>query len=222
MQSSGAKGESIAPLAQFVKSLAEEGRGVVLSQPLGEEVDGDLDVLHELDQAARSALGLEAPAFAAPAALWGARLFYHLCQFTVCRDIGPEQMARTCGAACPQPRGPEVDWSVDLTLRHLPKLADLARHLSNADPLLGEMNRIGMDWALSSVGMVGIANPCLDTFIGHPALLRVYVDRILSAGDVSRLGDARVDHLLRADLGAYRDLSPAIAGKLFPPTYDTH
>jgi len=53
------------------------------------------------------------------------------------------------------------------------------------------------------------------TFIEDAGLRRLYADRIVAAGDVSRLGDARVDEVLRADLGMHRDLAPAIASKLF-------
>src|SRR6185503_2575435 len=59
-------------------------------------------------------------------------------------------------AALPRPRGAEADWSADLTLRHLPKLFQLARHLSNADPLLQQMKQIAAAWPLSSVGVAGL------------------------------------------------------------------
>lgn len=208
-------------LGSFVKSLAEEGRAVAGAGPLAENSASALAALSQLDELARNELGIQAPHFSPEAALWAARLFYHLCQFTVCRDIGEEQIKAACSIPCPQPRGPETDWSADLTLRHLPRLFQLAQHLSNADPLVQQMRLIATAWPLSSVGVAGLESLQLDSFVAHPALRRLYADRIIAHGDASRLGDARVDDLLRADLGAHRELAPAIAEKLFH-SHDTH
>jgi hypothetical protein len=209
---------AVSGLASFLKSLAEEGRPRVSPSPLGAEPDDALVVLRQMDELARNELALDAPPFAAVPALWAARLFYHLCQFTVCRDIGEDRIAEVCTVALPGPRGPESDWTADLTLRHLPKLFQLARHLSNADPLLQQMKQIAAAWPLSSVGMPGLAELRLDSFWGHPALRRLYADRIFASGDASRLGEPRVDDGLRADLGIHRELAPAIAARLFQPT----
>jgi hypothetical protein len=143
-------------------------------------------------------------------------LFYRLCQFTVCRDIGAEQIAAVCREPCPAARSPETDWSVDLTLRHLPEIFQLARHLSEGDPLVQELKRLASAWPLSSVGIVGLENLSLDSFIGHPVLRRLYADRIVAAEDVSRLNDSRINDLLRADLGIHHELAPALASKLHP------
>ena len=209
-------------LALFLKTLAEEGRAVVSHEPLANESTDALMVLRQYDNLARNELALDAPAFSTEAALWAARLVYHLCQFTVCRDIGEERIKEIYSLSCPTPRGSETDWSADLTLRHLPKLFQLARHLSHGDPLVEQMKQIATAWPLSSVGITGLVNFQLDSFISHPTLRRVYADRILAAGDGTRLGDPRVDDLLRADLGIHHELAPAIAAKLFPITHDTH
>jgi hypothetical protein len=108
-----------------------------------------------------------------------------------------------------------VDWSVDLVLRHLPRLFQMARHLSNADPLVQQMKQIAAAWPLSSAGITGLENLQLDFFIAQPALRRLYADRVLASGDVSRLGDARLDDLLRADLGMHRELAPVVSATLF-------
>lgn len=205
-------------LGWFLKCLAEQGRAIVSDKPLPNADADATSALRQLHQIAQAELGLEVPPFSMEAAVWGARLFYHLCQFTVCRDIGEEQIRKECGIPCPAPRGPEADWSADLTLRHLPKAFALARHLSHADPLVLELKRIAAAWPLSSVGIPGLEKTCPDSFIDHPALRRLYADRILTRGDASRLGDARVDECLRSDLGAHRDLAPGLAAKLFQDT----
>lgn len=211
-----------ADLALFLKSLAEDGRAVVSSEPLTNETEEALSVLRQMDEYARSELALEPPQFSANAALWAARLLYQLCQFTVCRNLGEEQIAAACDLACSEPRGSQADWSADLTLRHLTKLFELARHLSHADPLVQRMKQIASAWPLSSVGIPGLKDLDLGSFMGHPALRRLYADRVFAASDVSRLGDARLDDLLRADLGIHHELAPALAGKLFPTTHDPH
>ena len=81
------------------------------------------------------------------------------------------------------------------------------------------MKRIAGNWPLSSVGIEGLENLQID--FKHPGLRRLYADRIVTTGDKSRLGDARLDDLLRADLGFHRELAPAIAAQLFETNHDT-
>ena len=203
-------------LALFLKALAEEGRAVVSARPLASHSADAMEVLRQLDCIAREELGGELPQFSPEAALWAARLVYHLCQFTVCRDIGEEWITAVCRGACPVARSSETDWSADLTLRHLPKLFQLARHLSEGDPLVQHLQQIAIAWPLSSVGIGGLEKLSLESFIEHPALRRLYVDRIVAADDTSRLNDSRVRDLLRADLGIHHELAPTLASKLYP------
>ncbi len=223
MQTAGANTPgSVSDLALFLKSLGEEGRAVVSAQPPSGDPGDVSSLLRQLDEQARGELALDTPEISVVTALWAARLFYSFCQFTVCRDIGEEHVVAACGVACAEPRCPETDWSADLVLRHLPKLFELARHLSNGDPLVRQMKRVAADWPLSSVGIPGLEKLELGTFIGHAALRRIYADRIIAAGDTTRLGDPQVDDGLRADLGLHRELAPAIANKLFNTTHESH
>ncbi|MGC3961069.1 MAG: hypothetical protein QM813_25005 [Verrucomicrobiota bacterium] len=203
-------------LGWFLKSLIEEGRAIVGTGPLAEDSDRTLAALTQLNEFASTELGLVPPAFSSEAALWGARLVYHLCQFTVCRDLGETQLQQVCRRPCPTPRRPAVDWSVDLTLRHLSRIHQLAQQLSHADPLIQQIREIAVAWPLSSVGIPKLTGFQIDSFIEHPALRRLYADRILATGDDSRLGDPQVDQLLQADLGLHRQLAPGMAAKLFP------
>jgi hypothetical protein len=171
-----------------------------------------------MDIQARSELALACPSFQAHAALWAARILYHLCQFTACRDIGPEQIHATCRVPCPAPHNPETAWSVDLSFRHLPDVYRLA-HLSQADPLVEELKELAAAWPLSSVGLPGLSKPAVDSFIEHESLRRLYADRIVASGDTSRVGyDPRVDQILRADLGIHQQLAPDLARRLQPTT----
>lgn len=198
-------------LRTFLRSLIAEGRAVVASNLApGDAPESILPLLEQLDVQCRAELSGEGPAFRPASAIWAARLVYQLCQFTVCRELGEERVQQACRLPCPEPRGPGTDWSADLVLRHLPRLHQLAARLSQADPLVKELKIIAAAWPLSSVGIAGLPTVSLDSFLGHPALRRLYLDRIVEAGDRSRLGDARVDDLLREDLGIHRDLAPAL------------
>jgi hypothetical protein len=199
-----------------------EGRASVSAQASPVDDADALPLLQQLDAFARAELALELPAFSPNAALWGARLFHQLCRFVVCRDIAEDAIKSACNSACPEPRSPQTDWSVDLTLHHLPNLFQLARHLSNADPLVEQMKKIAAEWPLPSVGIKGLENLKLDSFIEHPGLRRLYADRIISAQDTTRLGDPRLDDLLRADLGVHREIASTVASHLFETTHDAH
>jgi hypothetical protein len=213
--------QSGSDVALLIRSLVNDGRAAVAPQPSKIDDADAAPLLRRLDGLAREELALELPVFSPDVALWAARLFCHLSRSVVCRDISEGQIKAICNVPCPKRRGPETDWSADLTLRHLPNLFRFARHLSNADPLVAEMNAIATDWPLSSVGIAGLETFDIDPFIDHPGLRRLYADRIISAGDMSRLSDSRLGDVLRADLGIHRELAPAIAAKLFETTHDT-
>jgi hypothetical protein len=218
MQHRGEEDESprsVSGLALCIQSLADEGRAAVSPQNSNVDDSDALPLLQQLDALARDEFALELPVFSPAAALWGGRLFHQLCRFVVCREIGAEAIDVACKNSCPESRGPETDWAVDLTLRHLPKLFQLARHLSNADPLVEQMKKIATAWPLSSVGIADLERLNLDSFIQHSGLRRLYADRIIAVADTSRLGDPRMDDLLRADLSIHHELAPAIAANLF-------
>jgi len=202
-------------LGSFVHALANDGRIVVSSEPIAAPDESALTELAELNQRAQSELAGEPPGFSSETALWAANLLYQICQFVVCRDIGEGQIAAAFANECSTARGPDTDWSADLLFRHLPGLIRLAQQLSNGDPLVQELKKVATAWPLSSVGVPELVELNLDTFIAHPALARLYADRIVAAADTSRLGDPRVDDLLRADLGIHRELAPEIAKRLF-------
>lgn len=203
-------------LAAFLHALANDGRAIVSAEPLAPADESAISLLHELNQRAQFELSAEPPEFSIEAALWAATLLYQICQFVVCRDIGEAQIATAFATECLASRGAATDWSADLTLRHLPALFRLTRHLSSGDSLVQELKTLAAAWPLSSVGVPDLSPPNLDSFIHHPALARLYADRIIAASDISRLGIPLIDDLLRADLGIHHNLAPELAAKLFP------
>jgi hypothetical protein len=207
--------ETISEQASFIETLMRDGQAVVSPKALDQPPADIAPRLAELDSLARTEAALDLPELSMPACIWAATLFYQLCQFVTCRDISEEVIRAACKASCPAQREPATDWSVDLLFRHLPRLFDTARHLSNGDPLVEEIRRLGREWPLSSVGLPGIDQTNLESFIGHSGLKRIYVDRIIATEDLGRLGDARVDAQIRADLGARTELAPSLAKRLY-------
>jgi hypothetical protein len=202
-------------LTSFLQALAHDGRIIVSPEPIGPPDESALSTVVDLNQRAQSELLGEGPGLSSETALWAATLLYQICQFVVCREIGEEQMAAAFANQCPAARGPETDWSADLLFRHLPALIRLSQQLSNGDPLVQELKKLAAAWPLSSIGVSDLTGLNLNTFIGHPTLGRLYADRIVGASDTSRLGDPRVDDLLRADIGIHGELAPEIASRIF-------
>jgi hypothetical protein len=208
--------ETISDLASFLETLMRDGQAVVSARAADSPDDAAIRGLNELDLLARTEAAVDLPELSIPAASWALTLFYQLCQFVTCRDLSEQIIHAACRTPCPDHRGPACDWSVDLLFRHLPHVFATARHLSNGDPLVEEIRRLGRDWPFSSVGLLGMANINIESFAGHAGLMRMYVDRILAVQDTSRLGDARIDEQIRADLGARNALAPSLAKFLFP------
>src|SRR5438552_2718176 len=130
-------------LAGFLTALLGDGRVTVYPfrlLPNGNQSTA-VELLEKLDTSARQEAALDLTQFNPETALWSAIIIYHIAQFTVFRDAPTESIKEACAMPHPGERNPETDWSADLTFRHLPALYRVARHLSNADPLLDEIKR---------------------------------------------------------------------------------
>lgn len=166
----------------------------------------------------RDALAGAPPPLSQPAAEWAAVQFYRACSLLIHRETSVETMQALLREPCPEPASPSTVYSVDLMFRHLPELARLT---PLNDPFAEELLRWGCDWPLSSVGMAfpsaGSAArefASIDVWSEDCALRSLYVDRLLAANDVSRLGDARIERAVRAALGDHGWLAPKMAAAL--------
>lgn len=202
-------------LSRFLHALVDTGH-VRVPHPdhakPAEELTEAQELLAELEGSWRLEFPGDAPAFERQVANWAATMFYRAAQAAVFRDI-PEPVLRDgLSQACPS-SGDEAarHYSVDLVFRFLPDMVVLARHTSPDDPLLQVLQTWANQWPLSSVGMKGVEPATVDPIVNHPGLLQLYVDRILTRADFSRLGDPRVQTTVRKSVGAYADLSPALA-----------
>jgi hypothetical protein len=170
--------------------------------------------LREGREVAANELAGEAPPLDLAAGGWAAVQFYCACQFLVCRDATAEKVTQILGAPCPVARSPATDFSVDLIFRFLPDLHERARRLAPDDPLVAALGLWARDWPLSSPGVVLEEPPVLETFRTWPALWRLYVDRVMGRRAADRWRDQGVASQLRADLGAFPELIPAVAESL--------
>jgi hypothetical protein len=61
------------------------------------------------------------------------------------------------------------------------------------------------------VGIEGVGAVESASFLSHPSLRQLYVDRILARADTSRLADKAVREAVQMALGAFPELAPGIA-----------
>jgi hypothetical protein len=204
-------------LSQFLASLAESGR-VAISLDLTEIVDAEAEpILLEINRLTQPNLAGDAPEYVPAVGLWAARLLHFGCQFLVCRDLDEKVINQAFQEPCPYPRSPATDYSADLTLKYLPDLIGMTRQVAAGDPLLQRLLVVAREWPLSSVGVSGLENMNIQSFIQHPSLRQLYVDRILAQQDLTRLGNPQVDGALRDALGAFPELCGKLVRQLNPP-----
>ena len=206
-------------LPQFLNCLFSDGR-VRVPRPAeisAEELQAADETLSAFEREYRHELPAAPPPLHAPAARWAATMFYRACQFVVFRDADEEIMARTMAVAAPQGDSSSVHYSVDLTFRHLPDLTKLARSASQSDPLLPHLGRWAAEWPLSSVAVAGIRTVQIGPWANDPCLLRLYADRVIARGDVSRLSDQRVREAVQQAIGLFPELASKMAAAVADP-----
>ena len=204
-------------LAGFIAQLIEHGRAQIRSSALDQGAPAPEDELTRADALAREELLQEAPKLDLAAAQWAALSLYECTRSIVDRKVGTDELKATIRAPFSSPRNASIHWSVDLFFRHLPKIIGLASKVSRQDPIIDLLQQLGSEWPLSSVGMTCAPGPLeLSRILDQEALRRLYLDRILTTGDRSRLNDPRVVAHLRSDLGGHPELSPRLQALLFP------
>ena len=207
-------------LPEFIASLLAEGR---TSVPSPEEITANdryqtSEILADFEQTWRSTLPGDPPALQSQAALWASAQFYRACQYSLFRDEGPDFDFEPLDGDSELGQRPETHYSVDLTFRFLPDLVKQVRAAASKDPLGDKLHAWSRDWPLSSVGVAGVESEYVHAaptpVVGHPSLLRLYVDRIIECRDVSRLDNATVRQAVAAAIGVHDDLAPQLAAAL--------
>ena len=197
-------------LAAFTKSLLS-GRLVQVGHPTispADEIDASTDLLVEFEQHYRLELPGAAPEVDRQAAAWAITTLYRMAALTVHRDVGEDVIRELLSSPAPDPKSPKSHYSVDLSLRFLPDLVKLAKSAASDDPLITQMQNVGQQWPLSSVGVAGIGRVDIDPLRTSDTLMRLYVDRVLATGDADRLKDSVVAEAVAAAVGNYPELKP--------------
>jgi hypothetical protein len=196
-------------LEDFIGALMENGE-VTVAPEINTDLDGDVtEALRKLDRMARLEAHGEAPPLDIAAATWAARMLYRSCQLIVNRSVDEKTAQHLLEPRCPSSRGPATDYSADLLFRFLPDLCKLAKGLAPGDPVTTLLLGLAREWPLSSVGITGVDDVKIESFIRHPCLHQLYVDRIFEHKHVARARDPRVADGIRAALGAYPKLCPS-------------
>jgi hypothetical protein len=207
-------------LSAFFRALVDTGRvGVDPYRPTiprDEWTETD-SLLREYDATRRRDFPGDAPPLVVDVAWWATEQFYRACQFAVYRDLDAQALTAVLSVDCPAAEPAARHYTVDLVYRFLPDLLRLAKSAAEADPLCDRLREWAAQWPLSSVGAGGIKQidpEALAVVCEHPGLLRVYVDRILATGDVSRLAEPRVRAAVQVALGMHGELAPTIFAAL--------
>lgn len=192
-----------------LQNLLDEGRvRVSASATLSErELQAAEKVLASFERRYRLDLPGTPPEIFLPAAGWAAQLFYRACQCLAFREITAEETKQMLKPYSGK-RDAAAHYSVDLTLRLLPDLIHRARQTSRDDPLVEELITVASAWPLSSVGISGVEADGLEPILDDECLRRLYVDRIISRDDRSRLSHPRIREAVRETVGMYEALAP--------------
>jgi hypothetical protein len=198
----------------FLEQLFATGELTVPGSGAEFENDSFENEILLFDTAARRGMPGMAPALDPGVAAWAATLLAGAVRLVIVRDLGEEYVSRLFETGCPKPRSagqPGIDYSADLFLRYLPQLVDFVKRLAPGDPLVEKLREVAASWPLSSVGMDGLVPATIGTFVGHPGLRQLYVDRIMATGDTGRVNDPAVAETILASLGAHPELSSEMA-----------
>lgn len=201
-------------MLEFLAQLFSTGELVV---PAAEDLTGVEDFLTQVELIWRNQLPGVAPAFDAKVAMSAARVVLLFAQAIIDRSIEviavQERLAKIGLTAADHA---STIYSADLLLRFLPQLAERAARISGTDELLKVFTDVGRAWPLSSVGMRNCGPVRLPDSLNNPTLWRVYVDRVLQAGDKDRMADAKVRLAVEAACGPFSEFAQHV-----PPRPET-
>ena len=204
-------------LTEFLSSIRERGAVIVPAPPAPDQRLDDptaVAVLQQLDAAARLDIAGDAPPLHLPTAHWAAAILYRACQFLAHRDVDANAVKQGLTIPPPAKPSPDVCYSADLLLRHLPDVWSLAKGIASEDPLIDSLLLLARQWPLSSVGIPLTGHLDVSPFMHYPSLRRLYADRIIARNDVTRLTHPQVRDAVSEALGDYPNLSPALAAAL--------
>jgi hypothetical protein len=194
-------------LGRFLSSLRSTGR-VTVTRDREVSCGDTASQLIAMDAAMRLDGPSGLPHLDREAAMWATERLHAACTLFVFRDLGADEVERRLAVPCPSdPSSPATHLSVDLVLHHLPDLMRMVRGMAPGDPLLLRLHDLCREWPLSSVGVPGVTGHDIAPVWGNDGLRLLYVDRVLSTVDSSRVSDPRVRSAIEAAVGEHRALA---------------
>lgn len=139
---------------------------------------------------------------------------YRLCQVLADRSLTEDEARAICVANPLPPTTADALLSMDVALRHLPELYKLARSMGETDPMVGAMERLAMQFPLSTVGIPSSLPPDLSVIRSQPVIWGLYLDRVLERQDESRIIGPEMQEAVRSALGTHVTLAPKLSAQL--------
>ena len=136
-------------------------------------------------------------------------VLYDLCRFVINRHLVVESMTAAATPWDSSAATPEQIFGVDVAFRYLHAVHRQAAERNPQDPLLHQLLVHARSRPLAAVGIPGTGDDP-GTLLEHPSLRALYVDRVIARGDIGRARHPRVLPHLRAAVGAFPDLVPAL------------
>lgn len=198
-------------LSTFIDQLHADGIVAVMST--GPSVESDLrDLEAALTRACDRAV-LDAPAGMPTADRQSTcrafAVLYDLCRFVINRHLLIESLTAAAVPWDSSAATSEQVFGVDVAFRHLHAVHRQAAERNQRDPLVQQLLLHARAWPLAAVGIPGTGDDP-GTLLEHAGLRALYIDRLIARGDVGRARHPRVLPHLRAALGAFPALVPAL------------
>jgi len=198
-------------LATFLKGLFLNGSPVVDPGPAVPSPCPDCEslLLEAYQRDSWGFPGIQPPFRVEPAqqvSVW----FYTAAMIYADRSMPPDLSTQLLKPVRFEEADASAHYSADIVLRHLPALHELAVGLADGDPVLVSLREMAWNWPLSSVGIRKHGEtgaPDLAAIRSHPALWRLFLDRIVSEADRSLLDDESVRSGSRNSLGLHPELA---------------
>lgn len=190
-------------LSNFIGTLLSEGKVSVegqLNSPEAHDINDAGKILYAYYQDDILEMPYTAPEFSEVAALWGAEYLYKAVQLIVLRDVEEEMINNEFKPFTGQ-LTPSVMYSVDLMLRYLPQLFELAKGLAPGDLLVEILKKTASQWPYSSVGIELDETVDDKLILEYPSLRYTYIDRIIQAKDKQRMNDPVVADYIKEVAG---------------------
>lgn len=149
----------------------------------------------------------KAPTFRPDVAAKAAAVLCSLCQATVYRELDENTIAAQLDSTeLAIEDSAEAWYSADLALRFLPQVYERLSRITNDDPVLELVVKVGRAWPLSSVGIADCGPDEMQSAFDDSGIFRMYVDRVMACSDQERLKLPRVADAVNSAIGPFESL----------------